>query len=377
MPLTLLNFPSVPNPTGSIISITNAKTGSSRGMNWSYKLQGGVVSAARTYTNTLRVITNNPLTGPIQIQNSLISVGCVQGAYYVSPLPEYQNGVISIPTGTFAEQDTGSFLHELDIKEETEDGKQWLCTFQYGPADINVELGSSQASLGVTNPLEMMPEVEWTPAIFEEFYPQDSNGIPFLNTVGDPIEDPPKREVSRQTLSFTRNEAQYNDAYAQQFRQTVNLYPFLGFATNQVKCKTITGKRIYSADWGLYWNVHYEFEMRVIDFSTPETYDPITGLGNGDGMPQFYGWEDLIQNQGFRRIDPVSGLVVPITIGTPPQLISAPMLLDQAGAPLTATASPLDPLPEPYYLIFMQYDQMDFTALNIPDTIFTEDQPSP
>ncbi len=375
MGLVLINFPSVPNAVGAVTQILNAKMPGSNGMHWSYREQGGVVSSSREYTNTMRVFTNSPFVGPIQIQQALIGIGAVQGSSYFFPLPELNPPALgsrdfTFPTTLPVEQDTGSFLHSLEIKQDSEDARQWLCTFSYGPMDIGHEIGTSNASIGSSNPVETAPEVHWTPAIYEEYYPHDINGKPFVNTVGDPIEDPPKRECSRQTLSFTRNEDKYNETYAATFRETLNLDNFLGFAPNQAKCKSIDGERIYTADYGYYWKVSYQFEFRIVKFVVPGTYDPETGEET-DTTTITYGWEDIVLNAGFRQLD-ANGK--PQDILVKGLRISAPAALNADGSPTYIGVDVQAQLPLPFYLIFQQYPQMDFSQLNIPANVLTESQ---
>ena len=372
--LILLQGPSVPNPNGEIKSITNVLEPGSNGLVWAYENQSGVIRGTRSYKNRMRVITNTAFMGPIAIQNALIGIGAVQGSYYQFPLPEL-NGTNNYGTIPY-EIDTGSFLHSLSIQQDpaAEDCKQWLCDFEYGPLDINHEFGSSEQDNGTNNPLEKAPEVSWSAPIEEISTPNDINGIPFVNTAGSPLENPPKRTESRQTLVFVRNEATYDDNYAQTFRQTVNQYVFLGFPPNCAKCKTITGKRIYTSDFGYYWEVTYEFEFRVITEYIPDTFDPITGLNNNDGSTTVFGYQDRVLNAGFFQI--VNNAAVPILInGIPP---STAQPLDQNGVLQLPGSSgdsgdPSDE-PEPYFLVFNQYFQQDFTALNIPADILTTNQ---
>ncbi len=349
--LQLLRYPSLGTTVGSISKVTNAKESGAQAMTWAYQNQGGVVSNSRTYTNTLRVITSSAFVGPIQIQQFLLGIGVVQGAYYV------YNGEGGLPA-VATEYDTGSFLHSMTFAQDGEDAKQWKVTFEYGPYDGNHESGSASQNIGVINPLDAVPDIKWTPAVFEEFYPKDINGLPFLNTAGDPIEDPPKRMVSRQTFSFSRNEATYNDSYAQLFRQTVNSSPFLSFEANQVKCSSIDAERHFDADWGYFWRVNYQFEMRVVKFTN-----------RLDGTFVTYGWEDLILNAGFHKL--ISSTLTPILINGQPTPVPVP--LTQDGLPLNTTWSTNNNSnPDPIYLVFMQYAQSDFSQLNIPGTILTD-----
>jgi hypothetical protein len=348
-------------------------------MDWTYQLQGGWYIGARSYTNKMIVTTNSPLVGPIQIQAALIGIGAVQGSTYQFPLPEFNRygnyQITQLPAGP-TEIDSGSFLHSLSIKPNSsaEDTRQWDCEFAYGPFDVAHELGTSESSNGSVNPLEAAPVVQWNSAEYDETRQTDINGIPFLNTVGEPLENPPKCTVARQTLEFTRNESDYNELYVQNYRQTTNQATFLGFAPNQAKCKNIIGERIYTADYGYYWRVAYSFEFRVLTFVTPDGFDVITGLPEGTGTTTTYGWEDVLLNQGFWTI---------LTPGANPTRIldpngqpsPNPQALNQDGTVLNTTWDPTSSSsPEPFYLVFNQFQQMDFDVLNIPSDVMTANQ---
>lgn len=350
MPLIFLGGPAVNHPVGSVTKITNAKQSGAQGMSWAFEQTGGWYQAMRRYTNTLRVITSSPFVGPIQVQKAVLGIGAVQGATYRFPLPEYNGdgGAPSVPT----EVDTGSFAQTIEIKQETDDAKQWLVTIQYSSFNVDHEFGNSNVQNGSINPLESAPEAHWTSAKFERFYPSDIDGKPFVNTAGDPLLNPIGREESRQVLNFTRNEPQYIEAWAQAYRDSCNSDIFLGFNPYQVKCKDIQGKRIYTADYGYYWQVSYEFEFRVINITDSE------------GDVTIYGFEDLIQNTGLRQL--VSGVKTQILIGG--QLVTSPALLDEDGALIT------DITADPVNLVFRNYPTLPFAFLNIPDNVLTASQ---
>jgi hypothetical protein len=368
MPAALLAYPQVNYTVGGIISAKNAKTSTGQnGMNWSFEMINGWYQAARRYTNTLVIVTNSPLVGPIQIQQFILGLGVLQGSYYRFPLPEY-NGNTVAPT----EQDTGSFAQTLDLKPTSDDGMQWLATIEYGPRNINHDFGSSATQDGSINPLEAAPEVDWSGVIFEVTYPQDANGVPFLNTVGDPFENPPKVEEARQSLVFVRNEQTYNDNYAQSYRMTLNQDNFLGFQPLQAKCKNINGKRIYSSDYGYYWRVTYEFEFRVAYFYNPYTQ-----------MTTTYGFQELILNAGLRKLTGNSSPYTPAQILINGAPITNPVALTQSGVPLNTTwavategavVSGVTINPQPYYLVFQNYPTSVFANLNIPQDILTTNQ---
>jgi hypothetical protein len=354
MGLIFLLGPSVPNPVGTVTQIVNAKQTGAQGMHWSFQQTGGWYQANRQYTNTLRVFTSSPFVGPIQVQQAVLGIGCVQGAYYRFPLPELNPPTAELtPPTSPTEIDTGSFAQTIEIKQDADDARQWIVTIQYSSFDVAHEFGSSNTQNGSINPLEMAPEVHWSSAKFDSVYPTDLTGQPFRNTVGDPLENPPPREESRQVLNFTRNEAIYIESWAQQYRDSCNSDTFLGFSPYQVKCKDIQGKRIYTADYGYFWQVTYEFEFRIVN------------IVNQDGSVTTYGFEDLVLNTGLRKLGD-DGKPAQITIGG--SLITSPILLDQDGKPIT------DPTVSPVYLVFRNYSTNPFAFLNIPDDILTTNQ---
>jgi len=353
MPLIFLLGPSVPNPVGAVVKIVNAKQAGAQGMDWSFESMSGWYQAQRKYVNTLRVITNSQYVGPIQVQQAILGLGCVQGATYRFPLPELNNSDGGTPT-TPTEIDTGSFAQSISIHQDQDDAKQWLVVISYSSYDINHEWGNSNVANGSINPLETAPEVHWTSAKYEAYYTMDVNGLPYRNTVGDPFDPVPPTEETRQVLSFVRNESEYNETWAQAYRDSVNSDTFLGYAPNQVKCKDIQGQRIYGPDYGYYWRVSYEFEFRVGYPLVPNNPDQGTT-----------GWTTLILNAGLRQFPGGVGAKAQITLNG--ALVTSPVPLTQAGAVLPDGGTP-------YYLQFNQYSPMPFAFLNIPQNAFTTSQ---
>lgn len=361
--LVYLGGPTVGNPVGAVTKIVNAKQQGATGMHWSFEPQGGFYVANRRYTNTLRVITNSQYVGSIQVQQAVLGIGAVQGATYRFPLPEL-NGDAGLPAVP-CETDTGSFCQSIEIAQDQEDGKQWLITIQYASLDINHEMGNSQTQNGTVNPLEAAPKVHWSSAKYLVNYPLDVNGLPFINTVGDPLEDPPQTEETRQVLHFARNEEDYNDSWAQQFRDTVNSDTFLGWNPGQAKCRDIQGERQYSTDFGYYWEVSYEFEFRIGSTIVVDQTDnfgaPIGTASNTTG------WTERVLNSGLRQL--AGGTGAPQQILIDGALVTSPVPLQQNGVytPITATVPP-------YYLDFTLYPSSPFAQLNIPQNVLTQSQ---
>ncbi len=364
MGLIFLGGPSVPNPVGQVVKIVNAKQPSANALHWTFENVQGAFTASRRYTNTLHVITNSPFVGPLQVRDAILGTGGVQGATYRFPLPELNgSGGPSVPT----EIDTGSFCQSIEIVQQAEDGMQYLVTLQYSPFDVGHELGNSQVQNGSVNPIEMAPEVHWSSAKYEVNYPMDVNGIPFTNTAGDPFDPPPKTEETRQVLMFVRNDQQYVEAWAQQYRDSVNADVFLGYQPNQVKCRDIQGKRIYTADYGYYWQVSYEFEFRIgttVTVTAAEGgIDAIAGAGSAPATVTT-GWYANINNTGLRQL--VGGMGTPQQITIDGALITSPVCLQQDGS--------YAPGSDPYFVQFVLYPAQIFANLNIPNDVLTQSQ---
>ncbi len=321
MPVTMIRQARVLTPVGTVTRVENHGPDKLKG-GWS--IQGG-----RTYTNQLKIETSSRYVGPIQIIQSL---ALKFGDHYAWPLSEY-NGRIALPAIAI-EEDTGSFIQNIQLEPDGDDGRQWIMTLEYGPYDYQHEKGDDQG--GTADPLTQKPEVSWGTAKFEESRPEDSDGQPYLNTVGDPLEDPPAHEESRPVLTITRNEPQYNEVWVNQFVDHVNSDPFLGWAMDTVKCKDIVGKRVWDKDWGYHWEVSYEFEFR------PE------------------GWTSKLLNAGYRELDGSGDPQMVLVSGAP---VSSPVALTEAGH--------YDPDASPFFLEFREFEHADFDFLNIPEDILT------
>lgn len=310
------------------------------GISYSDDYAPGVVSGSwgvdearcnRTYTNRLKALTTSQNCGPAQVvQSCPVRIG-----------QTYQFPVCSDTT----ENDTGSFAQSITAVRDTEGGgKQWSVTIEYGPFDIPDLLGTSDISNGIINPLDRYYDVYWgEPAKYRKSKPADESTpdpLPYLNTAGDPLLDPPETEETRPILFFVRNEATYNDAYASQYKDTVNQDEFLGFPPNSVKCRDIKGERFFDSDWGWWFKVYYQFEFDDDD--------------DGNGFTQ------LIASMGYRQLVDGSGDPVNCTDGDGSQVTDA--------VPLQKDGS-YQPGEPPYFIPFQQFSQSKFADLNIPDDL--------
>lgn len=316
-----------------ILSITDVR--GNRSVSWSG--QGG-----RSYSQQLRVITDDPTMGPRAVAKALsVRVG-----------DQYSHPITTTPT----EWDYGNYLQGFDIKEEGDDGRQWLCTLNYAQFNWAEQGGATTeaASEGQTDPFKVPLKVSFGTAKYERECAKDARGKPIENTVGDPFDQPIKRDDSRGTLTIVRNEPTFNSQYVQTFKDTVNQDVFLTiYAPNTVKCADVTAEREYDADWGYYWVVTYLFEIR----------EQITDAANN---VIYNGWIEEVPNLGLREwvdvTDHSKGVqAVLFGDGTP---ATKPVQLSETGLYLGGDA-------DPFYRSFQLYPLQDFEKFNFPRDLLT------
>lgn len=309
------------------------------------------VRCNRSYSIQLKLFTNSQYAGVVQAVQAVQAAGAQIGSTY--QFPQFTPGVPA------TEKDTGSFLQSIRARRSTEHDQAgnviWTANLTYAPFDVAHQLGTSMIQYGLIDPLERYPEVIANDAKYERYKPYDETPadpedssaggpLPFVNTVGDPLLDPPKTEETRPTIRFIRNESTYNDDYASQFKDSVNSDEFLGYPPNTAKCSSIGNERIYDPDWGNYFRVTYDFEMRDDD----------------DGK----GYTLEVLNAGYRQLVNGAGSPVNVVDGDGNTVTDA-VPLQENGA--------YTPAAEPFYLQFMEFPQVAFEGLNIPDDILDAD----
>jgi hypothetical protein len=290
----------------------------------------------RTYTNRVKLVVNSRYVGTLGV---IAFIGSKIGDTYRYPL-----------FSPMTEQDTGSFVQSIRPEKSSEHSASgqinWTATIEYGPFDTIFHLGSAYLSTGQIDPTAHVLEIAWSSAKYEVTRPYDF-GDPkkfYLNTVGDPLVDPPPYEETRSVLKILRREPFFDEVTANLYRNTINQDIFLNCPPNTVKCRDICApEREYDPDWGLFWPVSYEFEFRV---------DP-----NGDGFKQ------LIANMGLRYKNS-AGKLVNVTDDKHQQANDA-MLLSKDGSKLAAGA-------DPYMIEFTGFPVVPFEGLNIPQDILQQ-----
>jgi hypothetical protein len=305
------------------------------GCSGKWSVQGG-----RQYTATVLAVTASPRVGPWQV---LQATGLRYGTYYRWPL-------CSVPP---SEHDFGSFLQSIDVSRDAKDGKQWKLTFEFTPYDVNHEGGASDANSfdGKLSPFDKPYDISWTSNKVERTWPYDNTtptAKPYINAAGDPLENPPPSEDANPVVTIVRNEKKYDPKVVKLFKNKVNDGTcfasadgfFAGFDDQTLKVNDISAKRVYDPDWGVYFEVTYEFEVR------PET------------------WDVKILNAGLRSLGTTTAGTALKQIVVQGHPVANPVCLKSDG-----TFDPTNP-PAPNYLTFKQYAKVDFTPLNIPGDIF-------
>lgn len=329
MYLQPVNYPTI-YASGTISACEDYAPGSRSG-SWSVD----EVRCNRVYSSKIKVYCSSKYTGPVAIVSSL---GLQLGQPYQFPI------YAAAPT----ESDSGSFLQSIKADQDTEHSAngsiQWTVSLEYAPFDIVHQLGVSDIAQGIICPTDAVPEVLFDQAKYRRAKTEDEStpALPYINTVGDPLLDTPETEETRPVLIITRNEATYNDAYASQYKDTVNSDEFLGFPPNTVKCADIKPERIYDPDWGYYFRVTYRFEFRDDD--------------DGNGYSQ------LILNAGYRQLVDGEGEPTNVVDGSGNQVTDA-VALQKNGS--------YQPSAEPYFLEFNEFPAMPFADLAIPDDILS------
>ncbi len=310
-----------------IVSIKDIPGG--RSASWSG--QGG-----RQYTQQLRIITDGATVGPKAVMQSL---NFRNGTPYWHPL------VLSR-----TEEDKACFIQSLDVKEEGEDGKQWVATISYGPFSWGEQGGAGDE--GILDPFKVPPKVRFDDAKFDTAAVYDTQtGKPILNTVGDPFIPPLKKEETRPILTIVRNEPVYDINWVQQFKDHVNADTFLGFAPNSVKCASITAEQEYHADFGYYYVVSYTFELRPVLFSDADS------LGRGGGVQLTNGFTERVLNAGLR--EKKESVVRKVIVSGSP--VSEAVSLTKAGL--------YDPTAAPYFLDVNIFPMAEFSKLSLDEDL--------
>ncbi len=220
--------------------------------------------------------------------------------------------------------DPQSFLKSLQISADAEDGLNWIITGHYG-----------QFPKGAPSDCPWIQPADWNWS-FQQFqqtieYDQDGNHI--KNSAGDVFPGIVRDQV-RPFLSIVQYEQTFNAYTAFSYVDKVNSGAFFACPARSVKVASIGGQRQWSAKWGFYWKVSYEFAF------------------NGDDV----GFDLKLLDQGFYELgtdDDDNQIKIPAGVRQTGVASSTPMMLDGSGKVAKRGA-------DPYWLTFKIYQAVPF-----------------
>lgn len=217
-------------------------------------------------------------------------------------------------------------LNKNARQADDRNGEIWEVTCQYGFALAEF-------------PWQEPPVYQWGSQSTEQIVDYDvATKKPIKNSAGAPFDPGVTATRFEATLTVSRNEIDFNQAYTSQYTGAVNKSKFYGANPGFVMCTGIPATTQYYIDQRgqrtRYWSVQYIFAFR-----------------------NQFSWQPKILDAGYMKKSGSGGLI-PITIaGREP---SSPVPLDGDGQPL---ANP--DTDEPNWLDFKTYPELDFSALKV------------
>jgi len=180
------------------------------------------------------------------------------------------------------------------------------------------------------NPLLRPGIDEWSFAQYQTIAVNDRDGKPIRNTVEQPFDPPVEKDESRLVLVYSRNEAYFPVALAEQYMDAINSDTFCGRPAGHVKCQNINATKQFENGTAFY-ATRYEFHF------------------NGKG------WDKEILNRGTRYRLEAGGPYVHLTPGL------EPILLKANGTKLPDGSDPA----AADYVTAKVYDKLPFSVFNI------------
>jgi hypothetical protein len=303
------------------VSITANEIFDSRSGSWT-------TDSGRTYVRQFRVLSTNPINGPAV---AIAACGINRGDQY-----------ITLGSDGGLEQDLNAYAYSLGAVQEEGDSLGWIVTIEYGPYSALFAGGGP-----TQNPLLQPIDVSWQTRSQQTVVDQDINGLPIVNTAGDPFDPPLMEDQPRATLTVVRNEATFNQSLQIQYYNAVNSDVFANYNPLMARVLNIGSKSMFHQDAGWYYQVTYEFEFL-------DPISPTVGLN---------GYRRTVLSQGMRAISSsVSGEKYHVMFKGVP--VTEPVLLTQKGN-LAKTAQ------DPYWLIFQTRPELPFAAFQFDPLALT------
>ena len=208
------------------------------------------------YTRVYRVHTNDNADGPYTVATSTVGPDRLPTRWQ--------------PYAAGNDVDATAFCRKMAVKFEKKltAGASWLVTASYSSEIEKGGGGGSPGNNASENPLDRIPEVSFSPVLFQRPMDIDANGAAVVLSNGVPPSPRPEVDDARYRLSYTRNESTYPMGLMLQYTNAVNNDGFLGAASGLVKCDGIFPQRAYERGI-VYWRVQYQFTFN------PAGYDVV------------------------------------------------------------------------------------------------------
>jgi hypothetical protein len=340
------------------------------------------------YSRFFTATTNTPFDGADEVIAGSYFLGLPpRGAPYTQP----QTGFV----------DAAALCIKIAASQQQEDDEQkWTIECQYS--------SEYQPPIENFNPNADSPLFRWGSEKIAQGMQTDLNGIPVVNSAGDPFETQSDEYVVK-TLTMTRNEPFYNLDLAEYLENSVNYYPIWGYGRGQAWLIEYSAVGPQFRNGIQYWPHTYVWKLDrrfvgsagatggitsslttmpqqigetsltagpapgaapqggqlVNEIALPIAAPPASGASGdasvGFGNSPVTSFEVLqLLDKGKRELDPNNpGKLRPILAGT--SQVSEAVMLDGNGH-----ARPLGPA---VYLFFTRRWALDWTALNLPAVV--------
>ena len=185
-------------------------------------------------------------------------------------------------------------------------------------------------------PLDKTPKISWSFATSNEPIDTDTYGDPIVNSAGESFDPPITMDVDDLVLRIEKNQSNYDELQAAEYKNAVNSDYFWGYAPGTCILKIYDGSQQRIA--GLtYWVVNYEIQIR------------------------WDGWKRRIVNEGFRyktgtQTDSIDDYKIAKDTDNNP--LSSPILLNTDGTRLPTGSDPV-------FLEFELYKSLPFATLGL------------
>lgn len=221
---------------------------------WEGRPVNAAARRARRLEQLVYAITDDPAnTDGVDIADA---IGDTWGVFIGTPHPNWPPALCT----------------EIDPSPDPEDPSTWFVRLLYEeptalPGTVpGVSGGPSGGGTGGSGgtppePAARDPMVTIRTQKVAVYEPLDLDGVAYVNTANDPLEDPPPRWISHAVISTTRWYTTYSTAAAANYANKVNLAVWNGYAADTLlveqidaKPKTEKGRAFWEVNWTLLWN---------------------------------------------------------------------------------------------------------------------------